>query len=77
GEVSGRPKHIVSIHNKMRVKRLAFDEIYDVRALRVIVDEVAQCYQVLSLVHEMWTPVEGEYDDYIARPKPNGYQSLH
>ena len=76
-EVSGRPKHIVSIHNKMRAKGLAFDEIYDVRALRVIVDEVAQCYQVLSLVHEMWSPVEGEYDDYIARPKPNGYQSLH
>ena len=76
-EVSGRPKHIVSIHNKMRLKGLAFDEIYDVRALRVIVGEVAQCYQVLSLVHEMWTPVEGEYDDYIARPKPNGYQSLH
>ena len=76
-EVSGRPKHIVSIHNKMRTKRLAFDEIYDVRALRVIVDEVAHCYQVLSLVHEMWSPVEGEYDDYIARPKPNGYQSLH
>lgn len=76
-EVSGRPKHIVSIHNKMRAKQLAFDEIYDVRALRVIVGEVAQCYQVLSLVHEMWTPVEGEYDDYIARPKPNGYQSLH
>jgi len=76
-EVSGRPKHIVSIHNKMRLKGLAFDEIYDVRALRVIVGEVAQCYQVLSLVHDMWTPVEGEYDDYIARPKPNGYQSLH
>ena len=77
GEVSGRPKHIVSIHNKMRAKRLAFDEIYDVRALRVIVGEVAQCYQALSLVHELWSPVEGEYDDYIARPKPNGYQSLH
>jgi GTP pyrophosphokinase len=77
GEVSGRPKHIVSIHNKMRSKRLAFDEIYDVRALRLIVGEVAQCYQALSLVHEMWAPVEGEYDDYIARPKANGYQSLH
>jgi len=76
-EVSGRPKHIVSIYNKMRSKQLAFEEIYDVRALRVIVGEVAQCYQALSLVHEMWSPVEGEYDDYIARPKPNGYQSLH
>jgi GTP pyrophosphokinase len=76
-EVSGRPKHIVSIHNKMRAKRLAFEEIYDVRALRVIVAEVAHCYQVLSVVHETWSPVEGEYDDYIARPKANGYQSLH
>jgi GTP pyrophosphokinase len=76
-EVSGRPKHIVSIWNKMQAKGLAFDEIYDVRALRVIVAEVAHCYQALSLVHELWTPVEGEYDDYIARPKPNGYQSLH
>jgi GTP pyrophosphokinase len=76
-EISGRPKHIVSIWNKMRAKGLAFEEIYDVRALRVIVAEVAHCYQVLSLVHELWSPVEGEYDDYIARPKPNGYQSLH
>jgi GTP pyrophosphokinase len=76
-EVSGRPKHIVSIYNKMRSKHLAFEEIYDVRALRVIVDDVAHCYQVLALVHEVWAPVEGEYDDYIARPKANGYQSLH
>ncbi len=76
-EVSGRPKHIVSIYNKMRAKQAAFEAIYDVRALRVIVDDVAQCYQVLSLVHEMWSPVEGEYDDYIARPKANGYRSLH
>lgn len=76
-EVSGRPKHIYSIWNKMRGKQLAFEELYDVRALRVIVDTVAQCYQVLSLVHSHWTPVTGEYDDYIARPKPNGYQSLH
>jgi GTP pyrophosphokinase len=76
-DVTGRPKHIYSIWNKMRGKQLAFDELYDVRALRVIVDTVAQCYQVLSLVHTHWTPVAGEYDDYIARPKPNGYQSLH
>jgi GTP pyrophosphokinase len=76
-EVSGRPKHIVSIYTKMQAKQLAFDEIYDVRALRLIVGEVAHCYQALSLVHERWTPVEGEYDDYIARPKANGYQSLH
>ncbi len=76
-EISGRPKHIYSIWNKMRSKGLAFEQVYDVRGLRVIVDEVAQCYQVLALVHSEWNPVESEYDDYIARPKPNGYQSLH
>ena len=77
GEVTGRPKHIYSIVSKMRTKGLAFEQLYDVRGLRVIVDEVAQCYQVLSLVHQAWNPVATEYDDYIARPKPNGYQSLH
>ena len=77
GEVSGRPKHIYSIVSKMRTKGLAFEQLYDVRGLRVIVDEVAQCYQVLSLVHAAWNPIATEYDDYIARPKPNGYQSLH
>jgi GTP pyrophosphokinase len=77
GEVHGRPKHIYSIWTKMQSKHLAFDELFDVRALRVIVDEVAQCYQVLSLVHERFTPITAEYDDYIARPKPNGYRSLH
>ncbi len=76
-EVSGRPKHIYSIWSKMRAKSLAFEQLYDVRALRVIVADVAQCYQVLSLVHEHWTPIGAEFDDYIARPKPNGYQSLH
>jgi GTP pyrophosphokinase len=76
-EVSGRPKHIYSIYSKMRAKGLAFDQVYDVRGIRVIVDEVAQCYQVLALVHAAWTPVDSEYDDYIARPKSNGYQSLH
>ena len=77
GEVTGRPKHIYSIVSKMRNKGLAFDQLYDVRGLRVIVDEVAHCYQVLSLVHEAWSPIASEYDDYIARPKGNGYQSLH
>jgi GTP pyrophosphokinase len=76
-EISGRPKHIYSIWSKMQAKGLAFERVYDVRGLRVIVDEVAQCYQVLSLVHAAWTPVESEFDDYIARPKANGYQSLH
>jgi GTP pyrophosphokinase len=76
-EVTGRPKHIYSIYSKMRSKGLAFEQVYDVRGMRVIVDEIAQCYQVLGLVHSAWTPVESEYDDYIARPKSNGYQSLH
>jgi GTP pyrophosphokinase len=77
GEVMGRPKHIYSIWHKMQLKGLDFDQLFDVRAVRVIVDEVAQCYQVLSLVHERFTLIGAEYDDYIARPKANGYQSLH
>ncbi|HYM47395.1 MAG TPA: bifunctional (p)ppGpp synthetase/guanosine-3',5'-bis(diphosphate) 3'-pyrophosphohydrolase, partial [Burkholderiaceae bacterium] len=77
GEVVGRPKHIYSIVNKMRTKRLAFDQLRDVRGLRVIVVDVADCYQALSSIHQEWTAVGSEYDDYIARPKPNGYQSLH
>jgi GTP pyrophosphokinase len=76
-EVSGRPKHIFSIWNKMRGKQLDFSELYDVRAFRVIVADVKTCYAVLGLVHHIWTPIPNEYDDYIARPKPNGYQSLH
>ncbi len=76
-EISGRPKHIYSIWTKMRSKGLGFDQVYDVRALRVIVADVAACYQALSLVHEHYTAVPSEYDDYIAKPKPNGYQSLH
>ncbi|KIF82332.1 RelA/SpoT family protein [Noviherbaspirillum autotrophicum] len=76
-EVSGRPKHIYSIWNKMRGKSLDFSELYDVRAFRVIVDDVKACYTVLGLVHNIWTPIPEEFDDYISRPKPNGYQSLH
>jgi GTP pyrophosphokinase len=76
-EVQGRPKHIYSIWKKMQGKSLDFAHVFDVRALRVIVDDVPQCYAALSRVHERWRPVAGEYDDYIARPKPNGYQSLH
>ncbi|WYX33419.1 bifunctional (p)ppGpp synthetase/guanosine-3',5'-bis(diphosphate) 3'-pyrophosphohydrolase [Achromobacter xylosoxidans] len=76
-EVSGRPKHIYSIWNKMRVKRLDFSQMYDLRALRIIVDDVRACYTALGMVHEMWTPLSDEFDDYISRPKPNGYRSLH
>jgi GTP pyrophosphokinase len=76
-QVSGRPKHIASIAAKMRAKDLGFEGVLDQRALRVVVERVAQCYEVLAQVHQRWHPVEGEYDDYIARPKPNGYQSLH
>ncbi|GIZ52487.1 RelA/SpoT family protein [Noviherbaspirillum aridicola] len=76
-DVSGRPKHIFSIWNKMRGKSLDFSELYDVRAFRVIVDDVKTCYAVLGLVHDIWTPIPEEFDDYISRPKPNGYQSLH
>jgi GTP pyrophosphokinase len=76
-EVSGRPKHIYSIWSKMRGKELDFAELYDVRAFRVIVADVKTCYTVLGLVHHIWTPIPKEFDDYISRPKPNGYQSLH
>ncbi|MCO5108395.1 MAG: bifunctional (p)ppGpp synthetase/guanosine-3',5'-bis(diphosphate) 3'-pyrophosphohydrolase [Burkholderiaceae bacterium] len=76
-EVSGRPKHLYSIYSKMRSKRRALDEISDLRGLRVIVDTVAQCYTALGIVHAIWTQVPQEFDDYIARPKPNGYRSLH
>ncbi|MFC5460871.1 RelA/SpoT family protein [Massilia niabensis] len=76
-EVTGRPKHIYSIWNKMRGKDLDFSSLYDVRAFRVIVADIKTCYTVLGLVHNIWTPIPSEFDDYISRPKPNGYQSLH
>ncbi|TKR53768.1 bifunctional (p)ppGpp synthetase/guanosine-3',5'-bis(diphosphate) 3'-pyrophosphohydrolase [Allopusillimonas ginsengisoli] len=76
-EVSGRPKHIYSIWNKMHNKGLAFNQLFDLRALRVIVDDERACYAVLALAHALWTPVSDEFDDYISRPKPNGYRSLH
>ncbi|MFY7863995.1 RelA/SpoT family protein [Roseateles sp.] len=76
-QVQGRPKHLYSIHKKMRGKHLALERVFDLRALRVIVPALADCYAVLSRLHEKYTPVDGEFDDYIARPKPNGYQSLH
>ena len=76
-DVQGRPKHLYSIWKKMQGKRLGIDQVFDIRALRVIVDDTAACYAALARVHEAFRPVDGEFDDYIARPKPNGYQSLH
>ncbi|MBC7469931.1 MAG: bifunctional (p)ppGpp synthetase/guanosine-3',5'-bis(diphosphate) 3'-pyrophosphohydrolase [Ramlibacter sp.] len=76
-QVHGRPKHIYSIVKKMRGKSLDFEHVFDVRALRVIVPEVKDCYAALSWVHEKFDAIGSEFDDYIARPKPNGYQSLH
>ncbi|MDD3518997.1 MAG: GTP diphosphokinase [Chromatiales bacterium] len=76
-EVLGRPKHIYSIWRKMERKQLPFHELYDLRAVRVIVDRVATCYSVLGVVHGLWQHIPREFDDYIANPKDNGYQSLH
>ena len=76
-EIYGRPKHIYSIYNKMRSKKIDFSEVYDIRALRVLVDEIRDCYTVLGIVHHIWQPIHKEYDDYISRPKGNNYQSLH
>jgi len=75
--VQGRPKHIYSIWKKMQGKRLDFAQVLDLSALRVLVTDVDACYAALACVHQRYTPVAGEFDDYIARPKPNGYQSLH
>lgn len=76
-KVYGRPKHLYSIFEKMRRKKLSFEQLFDVRALRVEVDNINDCYAALSVVHTLWQAISSEYDDYIAHPKPNGYQSLH
>ena len=76
-ELSGRPKHIYSIYKKMQRKRAAFEELYDISALRVFVADVKDCYAVLGIVHQLWTPIPKEFDDYIAKPKGNDYRSLH
>lgn len=76
-EVTGRVKHIFSIWKKMRRKDVSFEEIYDIRAVRIIVSKVNDCYGVLGVVHALWNHIPKEFDDYIASPKQNGYQSLH
>ncbi len=75
--VQGRPKHIYSIVKKMRGKSLGFEQVYDIRALRIVVASIPDCYAALSWVHSQFLPVADEFDDYIAKPKTNGYQSLH
>jgi GTP pyrophosphokinase len=76
-EISGRAKHIYSIWRKMHRKHLDFSQIYDIRAFRILVDELGDCYKVLGIVHSLWGHIPNEFDDYIANPKENGYQSLH
>ena len=76
-ELAGRPKHIYSIWRKMSRKGSDFSELYDIRAIRVLVSDVATCYAALGVVHSLWSHVPGEFDDYIAHPKGNNYQSLH
>ncbi len=76
-EVTGRPKHIHSIWTKMQRKQAGIESLYDIRAVRVLVDEVKDCYAALGIVHHLWTPLPDEFDDYIAKPKANDYRSLH
>jgi len=76
-EISGRPKHIYSIWRKMQRKDVALEHLYDIRAVRIMVDDVSECYAALGAVHNLWSYIPGEFDDYIANPKENNYQSLH
>lgn len=75
--INGRPKHIYSIYHKMHNKNLRFEQLFDLRAIRIIVADERSCYSTLALIHSMWNPISDEFDDYISRPKPNGYRSLH
>lgn len=77
GEVYGRPKHIYSIWKKMQQKSLDFEQLYDVRAVRIVVEKLQDCYGALGIVHTNWQHLPKEFDDYVATPKPNGYQSIH
>lgn len=76
-EISGRPKHIYGIAKKMHQKSIAFDQVYDVRAVRILVENTEDCYSVLGIIHSNWQYIPGEFDDYIATPKENNYQSIH
>ncbi|GLQ94781.1 RelA/SpoT family protein [Dyella acidisoli] len=76
-DLAGRPKHIYSIWKKMQRKAVEFSDLYDIRAVRILVDSVADCYAALGIVHSLWPHLPGEFDDYVARPKSNGYRSLH
>lgn len=77
GTAYGRPKHIYSIYRKMQKKNLQFEDLYDVRAVRVVVEKIQDCYAALGAIHTQWRHIPSEFDDYIANPKPNGYQSIH
>jgi GTP pyrophosphokinase len=76
-EVTGRPKHIYSIYSKMQRKQAGIESLYDIRAVRILVESLKDCYTALGIVHHLWTPLPGEFDDYIAKPKANNYRSLH
>ncbi len=77
GSAYGRPKHIYSIYRKMQKKELQFEQLYDVRAVRIVVEKLQDCYAALGAIHTLWHHIPSEFDDYIANPKPNGYQSIH
>ncbi|CAG9833182.1 unnamed protein product [Diabrotica balteata] len=76
-EIAGRPKHIYSVYKKMRKKKLSFYDLYDIRAVRIIVSTISDCYKILGIVHRLWEPIANEFEDYISHPKPNNYRSLH